>query len=354
MVPIRAVQGGPSFRPRVVVAAGSQQLVEAIFPPVVREELAVVADVAKDIVLDWSAPSARDELAVADVVVSGWGAPRLEEEHLVGAPHLVAVLQAGGDARAAIDVDAAIRRGIALSDAGEDNAQPVAEYTLAAILTAGKDLVRAERLYRERQAFIDREAEFADAGNYGRTVGVVGASRIGRRVLELLRPFDFEVLVADPTITDDDARSLGAELTSLDGLLRRSDTITLHVPVTPETTGMIGSAELAVLRGGATLINTSRGAVVDQDALVEAIRAGRIRAVLDVTEPDPLPAGHPLYMLPGVVLTPHMAGAVGREIARLGSFIVGELSCLTRGEPLRGQGRYASPVSPNTDQEGSQ
>lgn len=349
MAPNHAAVDGAhqSFRPRVLIAAGGLELVAALFPPAVRVQLDSAADVVGGTVLDWDDPAARHELAIADVVISGWGAPRLEKDQLAGAQRLRAVLQAGGSAEAAVDLDAAARRGIALSDAGEQNAEPVAEYTLAAILAAGKDLVRAERLYRERQAFIDREAEFSDAGNYGRTVGVVGASRIGRRVLKLLRPFAFDVLVADPTITDDDARSLGAELVGLEELLRRSDIVTLHVPVTPETTGMIGGAELALLRPGATLINTSRGAVVDQDVLVEVLRAGRIQAVLDVTEPDPLPAGHPLYTLPGVVLTPHMAGAVGREIARLGAFIVAEIERLVRDEALRGQGRYQSRVSPS-------
>lgn len=322
-------------RPHVVLAADPVDLVSSLFPGDVRRRLDAVADVWDGVVTDWGSAPARAALATADVVIAGWGAPRLGEAELAAAPRLHAVLHGGGSAYAVVDERLATERGLLLSDAGTANAEPVAEFTLAAILMAGKDAFRAERLYRERQTFVDRQLELGDAGNYARTVGVVGASRTGRRVIEMLRPFAFDVLVSDPTISAEQAHELGAELVDLDELVRRSEILTLHVPVTESTISLVGAAEIAAMPQGATLINTSRGVVVDQDALVEAVAAGRLQAVLDVTEPDPLPAGHPLYSLPGVFLTPHVAGAVGREIARLGDLVVDEVERLVAGQPLR-------------------
>lgn len=338
-------------RPHVVVLAGNEALLDALFPEPLRARLTGLAEAQFLSCTAWEEPVVRQALSGADVLVAGWGAPLLGQAELDDAPRLRAVLHAGGWAGSVVDLGEAARHRLALSDAGDANAEPVAEFTLSAILAAGKDLDRSVRIYRERQAFIDREAEFPQAGNYRRTVGIVGASRIGRRVLQLLRPFDLEVLLSDPTITPEEAAPLGARHVKLDELLRRSDIVSLHVPVTEQTKGMIGAGELALLQSGATLINTSRGAVLDQEALVEEIRNGRLKAILDVTEPDPLPAGHPLFTLPGVVLTPHMAGAVGLEISRLGEFVLAELERLLQGRELHGGAQYAglrTPVAAGT------
>jgi phosphoglycerate dehydrogenase-like enzyme len=171
---------------------------------------------------------------------------------------------------------------------------------------------------------------------------VVGASRIGRRVIELLAPFDLDLLVSDPYLDAAAARRLGARLVGLDELFARSDVVSLHAPAVPATRGMIGAALLAAMRTGATLINTARGSLVDQDALVEQLRTGRIKAVLDVTEPEVTPADSPLWELPNVILTPHAAGALGNELHRLGAVAVDEVARLVAGEPLR------HPVDPAT------
>jgi phosphoglycerate dehydrogenase-like enzyme len=110
--------------------------------------------------------------------------------------------------------------------------------------------------------------------------------------------------------------------------------VSLHVPVLPSTTKMIGRRELSLIRAGATLINTARGAIVDHDALVEQLRTGRFRAYLDTTDPELLPAGHELYVLPNVLLTPHIAGSAGTELHRLGANVVAETKRFVAGEPF--------------------
>jgi phosphoglycerate dehydrogenase-like enzyme len=212
---------------------------------------------------------------------------------------------------------------------------PVAEYTVAAILLAGKRLFRLQRRYAELRAFRLWAEEVPDPSNYRKVVGVVGASRVGRRVLELLGPFDLLLLLCDPTLDPAEARGLGAEPVELDELLRRSDVVTLHAPALPETHYLLDARRLALLRDGAVLVNTARGALVDPEALVRELVAGRIDAVLDVTEPEVLPPDSPLYELPNVFLTPHVAGALGSERARLVELALDEIARFVRGEPLQ-------------------
>jgi phosphoglycerate dehydrogenase-like enzyme len=265
----------------------------------------------------------------AEVVLSGWGCPPLDAALLERAPALRAVVHAAGGVKGHV-TDACWDRGLLVSTAAGANAEPVAEYTLARILLAGKAAGRMAHAYRMRRAAIDLISEFPDVGNLGKTVGIVGASRIGRRVIELLQPFDLHVLVNDPYVDGS---------VELDELLAVSDVVSLHAPSLPSTRHMLDARRLALLRDGATLINTARGALIDPDALVAELVTGRIDAVIDVTEPEVLPPDSPLYHLPNVVLTPHIAGALGVEVRRLGDSALDELARLARGEP------FAHPVT---------
>lgn len=175
----------------------------------------------------------------------------------------------------------------------------------------------------------------SDLGNYGKTAGIIGASRIGLKTIELLQHFDIEVLLYDPYATPEQAEALGVELVGLDELMARSDVASLHAPSLPSTRHMIDARRLALLRDGATFINTARAAIVDQEALIRELRSGRIRAAIDVTEPEVLPEDSPLYDLPNVLLTPHIAGSVGAERERLGTLIVNEVERFVRGERLK-------------------
>lgn len=278
---------------------------------------------------------ARRALLQSDVLIMGWGAPSLTEADLDAAPHVKAILFAGG--RAASLLPSTTRdRGILLSNAGHANAVPVAEFTTALILLANKRALQSARLYQRRREFIDREQDFLDAGNRGKTVGIIGASRIGRMVMERLNALGLELDVAlyDPYVVAEDARALGVRLASLEEIMATSDVVSLHAPLTVDTAGMITGKLLRSLRDGATFINTARGLLVDQDALVDELRTGRIDAMLDVTTPEVLPPDHALYDLPNVLLTPHMAGSTGPELARLGEHVASELNRLAHGLPL--------------------
>nr|MDT0524445.1 NAD(P)-dependent oxidoreductase [Streptomyces sp. DSM 41633] len=141
-------------------------------------------------------------------------------------------------------------------------------------------------------------------------------------------------LLHDPYVGAAEAASLGAESVPLDQLLAHSNIVTLHAPDIPETHRMLDAGHLALIRDGGVLINTSRGALIDPDALTEELVSGRLSAVLDVTEPEPLPAHSPLYDLPNVFLTPHIAGSLGNELQRLGLIVTEEAERLASGRTL--------------------
>jgi len=312
---------------------------QRLFAPDAIERLKSVAEVDTDLVLtDFASRDARAALGRAEVILSSWGGPPLDALALAGAPRLRALVHAAGSVKPYV-TEPAWRRGILVSSAAAVNAIPVAEYTLAMILLANKKAHRMARTYRERRTRLDLLEDFPEAGNYAKTVGIIGASKIGRRVIELLSPHELRVLVCDPYLDDATARRLGAARAELDELLAASDVVSLHAPALPTTRHMLDRRRLALMRDGATLINTARGSLVDHDALVAELRPGRIEAVLDVTEPEILPPDSPLYDLPNVILTPHIAGALGVELRRLGASAIDEIARYAAGHA------FAHPVT---------
>ncbi|TDB81909.1 hydroxyacid dehydrogenase [Micromonospora sp. KC721] len=286
---------------------------------------------------DLDSPAARARLAVVEVLVTSWGTPTLTAERLAAAPALRAVFHAAGSVRSLVTSEV-WRRGIRVTNAADANAIPVAEYTLAAIIFAGKKApfiaADPEAAY---QGWGHRDG-YGDLSNYRRTVGVVGFSRIGRRVVDLLGCLDSaQCLVADPHADPTEVALAGATLVDLHELLPRSEILSLHAPALPSTYHMIGAAELALLPDHATVINTARGSLVDSEALAAECRSGRLFAILDVTEPEPLPADAALRNAPNVMITPHIAGSLGSEILRLTDHTLDELSRWIAAEPLRAE-----------------
>ncbi|GAA3599469.1 hydroxyacid dehydrogenase [Nonomuraea rosea] len=281
------------------------------------------------------------ELASAEILVTCWGCPAIDAAVLRRAPDLRAVVHVAGTVKSLI-TDACWERGIAVSSGAATNAVPVAEYTVAAILFAGKRVLGIRDLYRTERRALDWAAHFPSLGNYRKTVGIIGASHTGRRVLDLLHSFDLDLLISDPYLDEAGAAALGAPLVGLDELLTAADVISVHAPALPETRHMLDARRLGLLSDGATLINTARGSLVDMAALTKELVSGRIDAVLDVTEPEILPADSLLYDLPNVLLTPHIAGSAGGELRRLAHSALDELDRYSRGLP------FAHPVLPET------
>ncbi len=281
----------------------------------------------------WS-PEARAVLADVDILVTGWGCPMISAQVVKAAPKLKLIAHAAGTVKFTLD-RAVYDAGIRVTHAADANAVPVAEFTLAAIIFANKRVFELRDRYRTDPG---RRSSYAlmdePIGNYHRTIGLVGASRIGRKVARLLRGFDFTVLISDPFVRPDDPVLEGAELVDLDSLMARSDVVSIHAPALPSTRAMIGTNQLRLMRDGTAFINTARGALVDEAALVAELQTGRIHAVIDVTDPEIPAAGSPLYTLPNVFLTPHVAGAVGTERLRLGEMAIEEIERFVAGVPM--------------------
>ncbi|WP_327173736.1 hydroxyacid dehydrogenase [Streptomyces sp. NBC_01336] len=309
---------------------------DALFPRSAIDRLTRLVDIDPNVV-------AEDfdhvpHLAAVEVLITSWGCRPLDDAVLARMPMLRAVVHAAGSVKHHV-TEACWDRGLLVSTAAAANAVPVAEYTLAAILFANKRVLEIGGLYREHRNPLDWAAHFPGFGNYRRTIGLVGASLVGRRVLELLRPHDFDILLADPHLDPEAARSMGARLVELDELLAGSDVVSLHAPALPETYHLLDARRLSLLRDGATLVNTGRGSLVDTGALTAEALSGRIHAVLDVTEPEVLPAASPLYSLPNVLLTPHIAGSLGGELLRITGSALDEVERYCAGR------EFAYPVT---------
>jgi phosphoglycerate dehydrogenase-like enzyme len=305
-----------------------------VLHPAAVERIAAAVDIDPGVVLDGFD---RADLADVELLITGWGCAPITADVLAAAPRLRAVVHMAGTVRNHV-TEACWERGIAVSSAAAANAVPVAEYAVAMILLAGKRVPEIARRFRAERVQQDWNALFPEAGNYRATVGLLGASLIGRRVADLLRPFDLEVLLHDPYVAAAEVRALGAVPVGLDELFARSGVVSLHAPLLPETTGMVDARLLALMHDGATLINTARGGLVDHAALERDVLRGRLRAVLDVTTPEPLPEGSPLWDCDGVLLTPHVAGSKGNELRRLADAAADEVQRWAAGRP------FAHPV----------
>ena len=308
-----------------------------VFPPDLVTRLRQLVDVDPTVTFtSFDTPVAAAALAEADVLITGWGCPRIDAGVLAAAPRLRAVVHAAGSVKSHID-PVVFQHGLVVSSAAEVNAVPVADYTMAVLVLGAKHAFSRASRYATATEGTPRDwLSGAGSGLHGCTVGVIGASRIGRLVLQRLRSFDVEVLLNDPHVTPAESASLGAELVGVDDLCRRSDIVTVHAPALPETHHLLDGRRLGLLPEGALVVNTARGSLIDTEALTRACSTGRVSAILDVTEPEPLPPGHPLFALPNVFVTPHLAGAQGRELRRIGEFAVAEVGRFLKGAPLAG------------------
>jgi phosphoglycerate dehydrogenase-like enzyme len=275
----------------------------------------------------------KDVLAKTEVLISGWGPPHLGRALLDAMPRLKAVFYGAGSVKRLVS-DAFWERGITLTCAADANAVAVAEYAIAQIFWLLKDGFRFAGAMRRQRGCV---TQWPVTGAYGSTVGLVSLGRIARLVVRQLQDSDLKFVAYDPLATAEDAERLGVRLVSLKELFQISNVVSVHSPLLPETRGMIGRALLGSMRKNASLINTARGAVIDQDALTDILRERPdLFAVLDVTWPEPPPRESALYDLPNVVLTPHIAGSQDDECRRVGRAVAGDVRRYVCGQPLRG------------------
>lgn len=307
---------------------------EDVYPPEVIDAIDRIADLSRPFLTAQQLASDPAALRTCDVLLTGWGAPVIDEDLLARAPRLRAVLHAAGSVKHMV-TEAAWDRGVTVVSAAAANAEPVAEITAAQIVLAARGIPASRRAYRN-----DRSLSAAGVahGATGQVVGLLALGEIGRRVAERLRSTSFTLVAHDPFADHAHAAQLGVELVELDELFERSDVISLHAPLLPATTGMIGRNLLLRMPHGATLINTARGALIDEAALVEVLGARPdLTALLDATTDEPPAADSAMWTMENIELTPHVAGSMGADRSAMGRLVARELERLIQGRPLHHQ-----------------
>jgi phosphoglycerate dehydrogenase-like enzyme len=277
------------------------------------------------------APVAASPAGALDRVtalITGWGAPELTGEVLDRFRALEVVVHAAGSVRGIV-TDEVWRRGVRVSSASAANARAVADFTVAQVQLSLKNAWALAARARQQAGPVERTGV---RGQDGARIGLVGLGHIGTLVAGRLVAAGLDVVAYDPVV---DLPPAGVVLASLEDVFGTSDVVSLHAPLTPVTERMVGAALLDRLPPGATFVNTARGGLVDHTALAAMLRRRPdVTALLDVTDPEPLPAGHELFTLPNTFLTPHVAGSLGTEEARLGELVADELTRWASGLPL--------------------
>ena len=312
----------------VTVAKGS--LHDVLFAPDYVARLAALGDVTwNESERSWTAEELRDRLPGVDAAISCWGTHCFDEEVLAKADRLRFIGHAAGSV-ANIASAAAYDRGITVVSANDHMAKGVAEWNLCAMLLGRRQLWRwADRV--RGGGWIQRDERQENVLRVdGCTVGIIGYGAIARELIRLMEPFQCRILVHTRYLTKQEAATRGLELVSLETLLKESDVIHLLTSLRRDTYQMINAANLPLVRDGAVFINSSRGKIVDEAALIQELKKDRFVAVLDVYVKEPLPEGSPLRTLPNVFPSPHVGGSGGEP--RYVDVVVTNLEQFARGE----------------------
>ena len=266
----------------------------------------------------------------ADAVVGCWGLPRIDQEMLDAASNLKAVLYAGGSVAGIISPEL-YARGVRVISANRMYAESVAEGALAYMLAGLRQLTHYDNMMHDGQwPTID---QMWNDGLLDACVGLVGLGQVARDLVPLLRPLRCQIAAYDPFQPDETFASLGIQRMDLPELAKFSQVFSLHAAQTPESHHIVNAAILANLPDGALVVNTARAGVMDTAALVAELKKGRLRAVLDVFDEEPLPATDPLKTLSNVMLIPHMAGPTLDRREPIGMMLTEEWKKIANGEP---------------------
>ncbi|QNE48635.1 hydroxyacid dehydrogenase (plasmid) [Glaciihabitans sp. INWT7] len=274
----------------------------------------------------------NDPRMSAEVVVTGWGSRRLPD-HLESSDRLRFVAHSAGTIREFVP-RSLIDDGVLVSQAAFGMATSVAELALVFTITLLRNLHLTTRLMEASHDWSAAASITAGPALAGSRVGVVGASRVGRAYIDLVRAAGAEVVVYDPYLDLESAARLGVTLSDLDDLLASCRVVAVHAPVTPETRHLLDRRRLSLICDGGVLVNTARSAIVDIEALTDELVTGRLSAGLDVFDEEPLPSTNRLWGLPNVILTPHVGGITRHAQHLQGLIVVEEIERLAAGRPL--------------------
>ena len=301
--------------------------------PVIMEELAKLGEVTYN-EAGYEPSVIKEMLKDADICVTGWGCPSINEELAGNAPNLRMVAHTGGSV-AIIVSPYLYERGIAVISGNELYAESVAEGCLAYILAGLRNIPYYNKLVQEGEW---RPAGFENKGLLDRKIGLVGFGAITRYLVPMLKPFNTDLLVYSKHLSEEDCRSYGmTRADTLEQIFSTCDIVSLHMARTKDTYHVINRELLKLMPDGALLVNTARGSVIDEQALADELQTGRINAVLDVFEEEPLAPDSRLRGLDNVILIPHMAGPTGDRHKYVSLALIEDMKRMLAGQPLKHQ-----------------
>jgi phosphoglycerate dehydrogenase-like enzyme len=315
-------------RPAIVIDVASE-LVRDLFDDASLARLGALGDVRHT---DGSGEG-RD---AAEILVTGWGTTPLGEHRTD--ERLKLVVHSAGTIRSLVP-KSLIADGVRVSHASAGMARSVSELALYFTIALLRNLQAVDRRVHNDRDWSGARGTALGSAVFSTRIGVVGASRVGRIYIEQVLALGAEVSVYDPYLAEQDARDLGVRLVGLDDLLRSSQVIALHAPVTDETRGLVTAARLASVRDGGIIINTARSAILDSAALERELVSGRLSAALDVFDEEPLPQTSALWGLANVLITPHIGALTATSRRSQGVIVIDEIERYVTGVPLANEVR---------------
>lgn len=271
-------------------------------------------------------------LAGAEAAVTSWGSPAMTGELLDAAPGLKLVLHAAGSVKGIV-TDELYRRGVRVVSGAQVLSRGVSETALGLTIASAKNFFALNREVHSGGWSHDNITDLFEI-----TIGIIGFGLAGRHYAELLQNFAVDIIAFDPAVSAGTMAKLGVRKVSCQDIFAQSDILSLHAPELPSTRHIVNDQSLASMKEGAILINTARGSLVDEAALVRALESGRLKyACLDVTDPEPPATDSPLRRLENCILTPHLAGQAANGLRKLGLHCYQELVHFQEGAPLSGE-----------------
>ena len=319
------------------INVSAQNELSRVYDDAVYNKLCQTLDLTREVILAENFEEHRERLSKVSYLFATWGMPALTEKQIGEyLPNLKAVFYAAGTVQGF--ARPFLNRDVKVFSAWAANAVPVAEFTVAQIVLSGKGYFQGMR----RMETGGREAFSAFSHslpcNYRVKIGILGAGMIGSRVLQMLQGYDFETLAYDPFASEEKLAALGARRASLEEIFSECQVISNHIANLPSTQKILRYEHFSKMKKNAVFINTGRGAQIVEDDLARALREDPDRtALLDVTWPEPPEADSPLLTLPNCILSPHIAGSMNNEVARMGAYMAEEYEALSAGRPCRYQ-----------------
>ncbi|MGD0566418.1 MAG: hydroxyacid dehydrogenase [Candidatus Goldiibacteriota bacterium] len=319
------------MKPKAVILCDSPENISRVFGAGRLERLKKSAKIHPSIITGKNFDSFTGITSLSEYIFSTWGMPSLSVEQIKSMKKLKAVFYAAGSVK--YFAGPYLKRGIRIISAWGANAVPTAAFAFSQILLSCKDYFRSAREYKTKKDIVWK---IEKRGVYGCKVGILGAGKVGRGVIEMLKPFGCEIYIHDPYLTVKEAKKSGVIKSGIEKIFKECIVVSNHMPDTDETKGKIGAKLFGSMPDGAVFINSGRGAQVMENDLIKVFSGRRdLTALLDVTNPEPPDKKSKLFKLSNVIISPHIAGAYGKEQVLLADCVIDKFELMMKGKPLK-------------------